>query len=191
MIASTFAAVANHQTATTTPTLTAVTKKTTNRDIHNCDHNTTTSPQTKSSINKTLAPPVTASPSLRHKGTQETDTINDGTPFILMLLRQKSWSNFGGRSRAGLAMNTPGHDISPYIPTPGHAHMSLPDTGLTRQAHNVTSACSQQGDLRLSCPPSGPDANGGARTHDRGVPADLKADLLATVPSTPSCLEEK
>ncbi|GFN78825.1 hypothetical protein PoB_000533100 [Plakobranchus ocellatus] len=46
-------------------------------------------------------------------------------------------------------------------------------------------ASSQQGDLRLSAPPSGQDAGGGARTRDRRVPADLRADTLATVPPTP------
>ncbi|GFN86396.1 hypothetical protein PoB_001290200 [Plakobranchus ocellatus] len=43
----------------------------------------------------------------------------------------------------------------------------------------------QQGDLRLSGPPSGQGAGGGARTRDRRVPADLRADSLATVPPTP------
>ncbi|GFN85991.1 hypothetical protein PoB_001249700 [Plakobranchus ocellatus] len=42
----------------------------------------------------------------------------------------------------------------------------------------------QQGDLRLSGPPSGQGAGGGARTRDTRVLADLRADLLATVPST-------
>ncbi|GFN76900.1 hypothetical protein PoB_000340600 [Plakobranchus ocellatus] len=45
-------------------------------------------------------------------------------------------------------------------------------------------ASPQQGDLRLSGPPSGQDAGGGARTRDRRVPADLRADSLATVPPT-------
>ncbi|GFO11310.1 hypothetical protein PoB_003781500 [Plakobranchus ocellatus] len=43
----------------------------------------------------------------------------------------------------------------------------------------------QQGDLRLSGPPSGQGASGGARTCDRRAPADLRADSLATVPPTP------
>ncbi|GFO44485.1 E3 ubiquitin-protein ligase pdzrn3-like [Plakobranchus ocellatus] len=43
----------------------------------------------------------------------------------------------------------------------------------------------QQGDLRLSGRPSGRSAGGGARTHDRRIPADLRADSLATVPPTP------
>ncbi|GFO00862.1 hypothetical protein PoB_002736700 [Plakobranchus ocellatus] len=46
-------------------------------------------------------------------------------------------------------------------------------------------ASPQQGDLRLSGPPSGQGAGGGARTSDRRVPADLRADSLATVPPTP------
>ncbi|GFO38943.1 hypothetical protein PoB_006544800 [Plakobranchus ocellatus] len=37
----------------------------------------------------------------------------------------------------------------------------------------------QQGDLRLSGPPSGQGASGRARTRDRRAPADLRADLLA------------
>ncbi|GFO19740.1 craniofacial development protein 2-like [Plakobranchus ocellatus] len=43
----------------------------------------------------------------------------------------------------------------------------------------------QQGDLKLTGPPSGQGAGGGARTRDRKVPADLRADSLATVPPTP------
>ncbi|GFO18061.1 hypothetical protein PoB_004456600 [Plakobranchus ocellatus] len=46
-------------------------------------------------------------------------------------------------------------------------------------------ASPQQGDLRLSGPPSGQGAGGGARTRDRRVPVDLRADSLATVPPTP------
>ncbi|GFO13388.1 serine/threonine-protein kinase 32c [Plakobranchus ocellatus] len=38
---------------------------------------------------------------------------------------------------------------------------------------------------RLSGPPSGQGAGGGARTRDRMVPADLRADSLATVPPKP------
>ncbi|GFN89545.1 hypothetical protein PoB_001605100 [Plakobranchus ocellatus] len=49
----------------------------------------------------------------------------------------------------------------------------------------VVSGCPQQDDLRLSDPPSGQDAGAGARTRDRKVPADLRADLLASVPPTP------
>ncbi|GFO49583.1 hypothetical protein PoB_007608800 [Plakobranchus ocellatus] len=45
-------------------------------------------------------------------------------------------------------------------------------------------ASPQQGDLRLSGPPSGQGAGGGARTRDRKVPADFRADSLATVPPT-------
>ncbi|GFO02148.1 hypothetical protein PoB_002865300 [Plakobranchus ocellatus] len=43
----------------------------------------------------------------------------------------------------------------------------------------------QQGDLRLSGPPSGQGAGIGARTRDRRVPADLRADSQATVLPTP------
>ncbi|GFN79437.1 hypothetical protein PoB_000594300 [Plakobranchus ocellatus] len=46
-------------------------------------------------------------------------------------------------------------------------------------------ASPQQGDIRLSGPPSGQDADSGARTRDRRVPAALRADSLATVSPTP------
>ncbi|GFO01306.1 hypothetical protein PoB_002781100 [Plakobranchus ocellatus] len=46
-------------------------------------------------------------------------------------------------------------------------------------------ASPQKGDLRLLGPPSGRGADGGARTRDRRVPADLRADSQATVPPTP------
>ncbi|GFN86611.1 hypothetical protein PoB_001311700 [Plakobranchus ocellatus] len=46
-------------------------------------------------------------------------------------------------------------------------------------------ASRQQGDLRLSGPLTGQGAGGGARTRDRRIPADLRADSLATVPPTP------
>ncbi|GFN85947.1 hypothetical protein PoB_001245300 [Plakobranchus ocellatus] len=46
-------------------------------------------------------------------------------------------------------------------------------------------ATPQQGDLRLSGHASGQGASGRARTRDRRVPADLRADSLATVPPTP------
>ncbi|GFO19346.1 hypothetical protein PoB_004585100 [Plakobranchus ocellatus] len=38
---------------------------------------------------------------------------------------------------------------------------------------------------RLSGPPSGQGAGGGARARDRMVPADLREDSLATVPPRP------
>ncbi|GFO35221.1 hypothetical protein PoB_006172600 [Plakobranchus ocellatus] len=41
------------------------------------------------------------------------------------------------------------------------------------------------GDLKLSGPPSGQGAGGEARTRIRRVPADLRADSLATVPPAP------
>ncbi|GFO47492.1 hypothetical protein PoB_007399700 [Plakobranchus ocellatus] len=43
----------------------------------------------------------------------------------------------------------------------------------------------QQGDHRLSGPPSGQGASGGARTRGRKVSADLRADSLAAEPPTP------
>ncbi|GFO39629.1 hypothetical protein PoB_006613400 [Plakobranchus ocellatus] len=46
-------------------------------------------------------------------------------------------------------------------------------------------ASPQQGNLRLSGPPSDQGAGSGARTLDRMVPADLGADSLATMPPTP------
>ncbi|GFO50692.1 hypothetical protein PoB_007719700 [Plakobranchus ocellatus] len=46
-------------------------------------------------------------------------------------------------------------------------------------------ASPQQGGLKLSGPPSGQSASGGARTRDRRVPADHRADSLATVPPAP------
>ncbi|GFN75112.1 hypothetical protein PoB_000161800 [Plakobranchus ocellatus] len=49
--------------------------------------------------------------------------------------------------------------------------------------YNLTSP--HQGDLRLSGPPSGQGAGGGARTRHRRVPADLRADSLATVHRRP------
>ncbi|GFO29919.1 hypothetical protein PoB_005642400 [Plakobranchus ocellatus] len=41
----------------------------------------------------------------------------------------------------------------------------------------------EQRDLRLSGPPSGQGVGGGARTHDRRVLANLRADSLSNVPS--------
>ncbi|GFO02174.1 hypothetical protein PoB_002867900 [Plakobranchus ocellatus] len=43
----------------------------------------------------------------------------------------------------------------------------------------------QQGDLRLLGTPSGQGACGMARTRDRMVPIDLRADWLTTEPQTP------
>ncbi|GFO17064.1 hypothetical protein PoB_004356900 [Plakobranchus ocellatus] len=56
---------------------------------------------------------------------------------------------------------------------------------LTSYSGERTTKCPQQGDLRLSGPPSSQDAGGGAQTRDRRVPADLRADSLGTVPPTP------
>ncbi|GFO25289.1 fam-a protein [Plakobranchus ocellatus] len=51
-------------------------------------------------------------------------------------------------------------------------------------------ASPQQGDLKLSGPPSGQSAVGGARTRDKNVPAELWADSLATVPPTPPVIKQ-
>ncbi|GFO06760.1 hypothetical protein PoB_003326500 [Plakobranchus ocellatus] len=47
------------------------------------------------------------------------------------------------------------------------------------------SACPQHGDLRLKGPPSGQSASGGARTPNKRVSTDLRADSLSTVLLTP------
>ncbi|GFO47056.1 hypothetical protein PoB_007356100 [Plakobranchus ocellatus] len=52
-------------------------------------------------------------------------------------------------------------------------------------------ASPQQDNLRLSVPPSGESASDGARTRDRWIPEDLRADPLSTVPTTPSDEEEE
>ncbi|GFO39400.1 hypothetical protein PoB_006590500 [Plakobranchus ocellatus] len=52
-------------------------------------------------------------------------------------------------------------------------------------------ASPQQGDLRLLGPPPGRDADGGARTRDRWLPADFRADSQATVPPKPLGIERK
>ncbi|GFO01933.1 hypothetical protein PoB_002843800 [Plakobranchus ocellatus] len=49
----------------------------------------------------------------------------------------------------------------------------------------VFMASPQQGDLKLLGHLSGQSAGGGARTRDRSIPEDLRADSLATVPPTP------
>ncbi|GFO26318.1 hypothetical protein PoB_005282300 [Plakobranchus ocellatus] len=51
------------------------------------------------------------------------------------------------------------------------------------QKKNCT-ASPQQCDLMLLGPPSGHGAGNGARSRDRRIPADLRADSLATMPPT-------
>ncbi|GFN89262.1 hypothetical protein PoB_001576800 [Plakobranchus ocellatus] len=51
--------------------------------------------------------------------------------------------------------------------------------------HSFYHASLQQGDLRLSGPPSGQGAGGGAQACDGRNPADLRADSQAIVPPTP------
>ncbi|GFO19179.1 hypothetical protein PoB_004568400 [Plakobranchus ocellatus] len=59
------------------------------------------------------------------------------------------------------------------------------DGWCVQQARNLRGN-HKKGDLRLSGPQSGQGAGGGAQTRDRRVPADLRADSLATVPPTPT-----
>ncbi|GFN97389.1 hypothetical protein PoB_002389500 [Plakobranchus ocellatus] len=55
--------------------------------------------------------------------------------------------------------------------------VSFGDTGKKKWGNTKRLDSSpQQGDLRLSGPPSGQGAGSGARTRDRRVPADLRAD---------------
>ncbi|GFN77372.1 hypothetical protein PoB_000387800 [Plakobranchus ocellatus] len=53
------------------------------------------------------------------------------------------------------------------------------------ELHSTNEQTPQQDDLRLSGPPSGLDAGGGALTRDRRIPVDLGTDSLATVPPKP------
>ncbi|GFO01870.1 dyslexia-associated protein kiaa0319-like protein [Plakobranchus ocellatus] len=66
----------------------------------------------------------------------------------------------------------------------------------TSSKHNATimvlmGGCPQQGDLRLSGPPSGQGAGGGARTRDRGVPADLRAGSLSSATDAPVVMKSR
>ncbi|GFO01851.1 hypothetical protein PoB_002835600 [Plakobranchus ocellatus] len=65
-----------------------------------------------------------------------------------------------------------------------------PDSQMLRLNVGPSLSCyssPQQGDLRLLGPPSGRGADGRARTRDRRVPADLRADPQATVlPTSPN-----
>ncbi|GFO49306.1 hypothetical protein PoB_007581100 [Plakobranchus ocellatus] len=66
-----------------------------------------------------------------------------------------------------------------------YAEAVEPNAGTT-QSIAFAAASPQQGDLKLSGPPSDQGAGGGARTRDRRVPADLRADSQATVlPTSP------
>ncbi|GFO09891.1 hypothetical protein PoB_003639600 [Plakobranchus ocellatus] len=60
----------------------------------------------------------------------------------------------------------------------------LPPQACDRQ-HVCPRRVSPQQDLRLSGPPLGQCTGGGAQTYDRGIPADLIVDSLATMPPTP------
>ncbi|GFO35206.1 hypothetical protein PoB_006171100 [Plakobranchus ocellatus] len=58
-------------------------------------------------------------------------------------------------------------------------------TRLATHLHAIRIASSQQGDLRLSGPPTSQDDDDGARTRNRRVSADFRVDSLATEPPTP------
>ncbi|GFO48967.1 hypothetical protein PoB_007547200 [Plakobranchus ocellatus] len=74
----------------------------------------------------------------------------------------------------------------PAIEGPCRSHGRFATTvPLTPAVRIIIKLSPQQGDLRLSGPPSGQGDGGGARARDRKVPADFRADSLATVPPTP------
>ncbi|GFO46627.1 hypothetical protein PoB_007313200 [Plakobranchus ocellatus] len=62
--------------------------------------------------------------------------------------------------------------------------VSAPHNGVAQRSIKTDQSSPQQGDLRLSGPPSGHGADGGARTRERRIPTDLRADSLATMPPT-------
>ncbi|GFO14123.1 hypothetical protein PoB_004062800 [Plakobranchus ocellatus] len=67
--------------------------------------------------------------------------------------------------------------------TPCFASPAFMRSSLTHLIHNpVHNTLSQ-----AFRPPSSQVAGGGARTRDRRIPADIRADSLATVPPTPPC----
>ncbi|GFO31390.1 hypothetical protein PoB_005789500 [Plakobranchus ocellatus] len=72
-------------------------------------------------------------------------------------------------SQASDEFSTSGCDVSPTM----HSQNSIDLPYILR------SVSPQQGDLRLLAPPSGRGADGGARTRDIRVPADLRADSLS------------
>ncbi|GFO21583.1 hypothetical protein PoB_004808800 [Plakobranchus ocellatus] len=89
-----------------------------------------------------------------------------------------------GRSRYPLRHQCP---KSPYS---GLAICSNQPTNVKFGIRFLCIASPQQGDLRLSGPPTGQGAGGGARTHIRMIPTDLKASDLSTVPPMPTVFQE-
>ncbi|GFO18283.1 hypothetical protein PoB_004478800 [Plakobranchus ocellatus] len=77
-----------------------------------------------------------------------------------------------------------GHRRGQY--SSGHQEADQGDKQTRHHVHCGTGCGSspQQGDLRLSGPPSGQGGGGGARTRYRKVLADLRAGSLATVSPT-------
>ncbi|GFO25518.1 hypothetical protein PoB_005202300 [Plakobranchus ocellatus] len=72
-------------------------------------------------------------------------------------------------------------------------HTGMPRPFIVRQLMIIavwpysiaTVCCAQQGDLRLSGLPSDQGTGGGARTRNRRIPADLRADSLVIEPPKP------
>ncbi|GFN76911.1 hypothetical protein PoB_000341700 [Plakobranchus ocellatus] len=69
--------------------------------------------------------------------------------------------------------------------------MGMSAVAESRKRLAFVSASPHQGYLRLLGPPSGRGADGGARTRDRRVSGDLRADSQATVPTTPPRVERE
>ncbi|GFO45852.1 hypothetical protein PoB_007235700 [Plakobranchus ocellatus] len=58
----------------------------------------------------------------------------------------------------------------------------IPERKISSNKIDESIASPKQDDFRLSGPPSGQGVCGGARTRNRRIPVDLRADLPATVP---------
>ncbi|GFO34655.1 hypothetical protein PoB_006116000 [Plakobranchus ocellatus] len=70
------------------------------------------------------------------------------------------------------------------LSTPVHTSMVKTHLKMTQKPLGVTHASSEVSG-RARSEAKGQGAGGGARTRDRMIPADLRADLIATVPPTP------
>ncbi|GFN82788.1 amine oxidase [Plakobranchus ocellatus] len=69
-------------------------------------------------------------------------------------------------------------ELKPTIEVRGYSRSIIAVRGHSRSWKE------QEGDPRLSGPPSGQGTSGGARSRDRRVPAVLRADSLSIVPPT-------
>ncbi|GFO18113.1 hypothetical protein PoB_004461800 [Plakobranchus ocellatus] len=90
----------------------------------------------------------------------------------------------GPQSGQGAGGGARTHDrrvsVEPRVDSPATVPLAIP-----YQTCEVPSF-PQQDDLELLGPQSGRGADGVARTCDRSVPADVRADSQATMPPTPS-----